>query len=59
MRDVDLTTGAIPGHFRTVAVPAILGMVFSTLYNVVDVWFAGLISTQSQAGLANQTSTTL
>lgn len=52
MRDVDLTTGAIPGHFRTVAVPAIFGMVFSTLYNVVDVWFAGLISTQAQAGLA-------
>ena len=27
-------------------------MVFSTLYNVVDVFFAGLIGTDAQAGLA-------
>lgn len=52
MRDVDLTTGRIPGHFRTLAVPAALGMVFSTLYNVVDVYFAGRLSTEAQAGLA-------
>ena len=48
----DLTTGAIGGHFRTLAVPAALGMLFSTLYNIVDIWFAGLFSTDEQAGLA-------
>ena len=48
----DLTTGPLATHFRTLAVPAAIGMVFSTLYNVVDVFFAGLISTDAQAGLA-------
>jgi putative MATE family efflux protein len=52
MRDHDLTTGPISGHFRTLAVPAAMGMLFSTLYNVVDVYFAGQISTEAQAGLA-------
>lgn len=50
--DRDLTTGAISGHFRSLALPAAIGMLFSTLYNVVDVYFAGQISTQAQAGLA-------
>jgi Na+-driven multidrug efflux pump len=40
----DLTTGSLAGHFLRLAVPAAIGMVFSTLYNVVDVFFAGLIS---------------
>ena len=51
-RDHDLTTGPIAGHFRTLAIPAAMGMLFSTLYNVVDVYFAGQLSTQAQAGLA-------
>ena len=48
----DLTTGSIPGHFRALAVPTAIGMMFTTLYNVVDVYYAGLISTDAQAGLA-------
>lgn len=52
MRDEDLTTGPISGHFRTLAVPAAMGMLFTTLYNVVDVYFAGQLSTEAQAGLA-------
>jgi putative MATE family efflux protein len=48
----DLRAGPIPGHFRALAVPAAIGMVFATLYNVVDVYFAGLLSTDEQAGLA-------
>ncbi len=52
MRDVDLTDGPIAGHFRTLAVPAAMGMLFSTLYNVVDVYYAGRLSTDAQAGLA-------
>lgn len=51
-RDFDLTTGPISGHFRRLAIPAALGMLFTTLYNVVDVYFAGQLGTQAQAGLA-------
>ena len=39
-------------HFRTLAIPAAFGMLFTTLYNVVDVYYAGLLSTEAQAGLA-------
>ncbi len=52
MLDQDLTEGPIAGHFRTLAIPAAMGMLFSTLYNVVDVYFAGQLSTDAQAGLA-------
>ena len=48
----DLTTGSLALHFRRLAVPAAIGMVFTTLYNVVDVFFAGLLGTDAQAGLA-------
>ncbi|MGR3616978.1 MAG: MATE family efflux transporter [Paracoccaceae bacterium] len=48
----DLTQGPISGHFRALALPAALGMLFSTLYNVVDIYFAGRLSTDAQAGLA-------
>lgn len=51
-REYDLTSGSIASHFRTLAIPAALGMLFTTLYNVVDVYFAGQIGTQAQAGLA-------
>ncbi len=48
----DLTKGSIAGHFRALAIPSAIGMIFTTLYNVVDVYFAGMISTDAQAGLA-------
>ena len=50
--DQDLTKGPIPKHFWALAIPAAVGMLFNTLYNVVDVYFAGLISTAAQAGLS-------
>lgn len=50
-RTHDLTTGPIPRHFRTLAIPAAIGMLFNTLYGVVDIFVAGLISTEAQAGL--------
>ena len=40
------------GHFWRLAVPAAMGMLFATLYNVVDVFYAGMLSTEAQAGLA-------
>lgn len=50
--DQDLTKGPIPKHFWALAIPAAVGMLFNTLYNVVDVYFAGLVSTAAQAGLS-------
>ena len=49
---VDLTTGPMSRHFRTLAIPAAVGMVFNTLYNMVDMYFAGRLATSSQAGLS-------
>ena len=37
---------------RRIAIPAGTGMLFQTLFNVVDTWYAGLISTQALAALA-------
>lgn len=52
MQKDDLTKGAMSTHFRALAIPAALGMLFATLYNVVDVYWAGRLSTDAQAGLA-------
>ena len=48
----NLTVGPISGHFRALAIPMAIGMVFTTLYNVVDTFYAGMVSTDAQAGLA-------
>lgn len=50
-RERDLTNGSVPGHLRAVAVPAALSLLFVTLYNVIDTFYAGMVSTQAQAGL--------
>jgi len=52
MIEEDLTTGPIYEHFRRLAIPAAIGMLFSTLYNIVDTFYAGFFGTQAQAGLA-------
>ncbi len=39
-------------HFLALALPAAFGMLLATLYNIVDVYYAGLLSTDAQAGLA-------
>ncbi|MEH6630971.1 MAG: MATE family efflux transporter [Halopseudomonas aestusnigri] len=51
-RERDLIQGNIAGHFRALAIPAGIGMLFNTLYNVVDTFYAGLLSTDAQAGLS-------
>ena len=48
----DLSSGSLAQHFFQIALPAAIGMVFTTLYNVVDVFYAGLIGTEAQAGIA-------
>ncbi len=46
------TVDPIPGLIRKIAVPAGTGMLFQTLFNVVDTFYAGLISTEALAALA-------
>ena len=50
--NTDLTTGSVSNHLRRLAIPAATGMLFHTLYNIVDIYFAGRLSTESQAGMA-------
>ena len=47
-----LTTQDIPSLIKQLAVPASVGMFFNTMYNVVDTFYAGLISTQAIASLS-------
>ncbi len=47
-----LTTAPIPRLIRQIAVPASIGFFFNTMYNVVDTYFAGLLSTQILAALS-------
>ena len=48
----DLTKGSIYKHLISLSIPAALGLVFNTLYNLTDFWFAGLLSDQALAGVS-------
>ena len=50
--DNGLTTKPIPGLIAQLAIPASIGMFFNTMYNVVDTYFSGLISTEAIAALS-------
>ncbi len=41
----------IPTLLKQIAIPASTGMFFNTMYNVVDTFYAGLISTQAISAL--------
>jgi len=49
---VDLTVGDINKHLKSLAVPASIGFLFHTMYNITDTYFAGLISTESLSALS-------
>lgn len=51
-RESHLTVEPIPKLIRRLAVPACIGYFFHTMYNVVDTFFGGLISTQALASLS-------
>ncbi len=51
MATIDLTTGSIARHITQLAVPASLGLFFQTMYNVIDSFYAGQISTTALAAL--------
>jgi len=47
-----LTHGPILGHLIRLSIPASMGMLFNTLYNLTDFWFAGRISAEALAGVS-------
>ena len=48
---MDLLKDNIPKLVRKLAVPAMVGTLFQTLYNVVDTFFAGKISPEALSAL--------
>ena len=50
--DEDLTRGSLARHIRRIAVPASIGYFFNTMYNAVDTYFAGILSTEALAALS-------
>ena len=48
----DLTQGLIKDHIVKLALPAVVGYFFHTMFNVTDTLFAGFISTQALAALS-------
>ncbi|MFW5685190.1 MAG: MATE family efflux transporter [Spirochaetota bacterium] len=49
---MDLVRDPIPRLIRQIAVPFALGMIFNTMFNVTDTFFAGRLSTDSLAALS-------
>ncbi len=47
-----LTARPIPVLIRQVAIPASVGFFFNTMFNAVDTWYGGRISTQALAALS-------
>lgn len=52
MNATTLTQQPIPTLLRQLSIPSSLGMLFNTLYNIVDTYYAGLISTEALAALS-------
>ncbi len=48
----NLTADPIPALIRQLAIPASVGMFFNTMYNVVDTYFAGRLSTEALAAMS-------
>ncbi len=49
---IDFTVSPIPQLVRKLAIPTSVGFFFNTMFNVVDTYYAGLISTSALAGLS-------
>lgn len=52
MKHTDLTTGDIRTHIKRLTIPASVGWFFNTMFNVVDTFFAGKISTTALSGMS-------
>ena len=51
-RNQHLTKEPIPKLLKIIAIPAMIGFFFNTMYNVVDTWVAGQISGEALAALS-------
>ena len=49
---MDLLKDSIPKLVRRLAIPASVGTLFQTLYNIVDTFYAGKISPEALSALA-------
>lgn len=49
---LDLTQGVIKNHMLKLAVPAVVGYIFHTIFNVTDTYFAGILSTEALSALS-------
>ena len=52
MTHSDLTTAPVPALIRRLAVPAGTGFFFNTMFNVVDTWYGGRLSTTALAAMS-------
>lgn len=52
MDTTDLTRGHIPTQIKAIAIPASIGFFFNTMYNIVDTYFGGLVSTEALAAMS-------
>ena len=50
--NMNLLKDNIPKLVRKLALPAMVGMLFQTLYNIVDTFYAGKISPEALAALS-------
>jgi len=48
----DLTTAPVPLLIRRLAIPAGTGFFFNTMFNVVDIWYGGRLSTTALAAMS-------
>ena len=50
--NTDFTTMPLPKLIRSIALPSSIGMIFNTLFNVIDTYYGGLVSTTALAALS-------
>ena len=50
--DIDLTKGSLSEQFKKISIPASIGFLFNTFYNVVDSIYAGRLGTENLAAMA-------
>ena len=52
MKDNNLTEATIKGLIKKIALPVSIGFFFNTMYNVIDTYYGGKISTEALAALS-------
>ncbi|MCK9641638.1 MAG: MATE family efflux transporter, partial [Prolixibacteraceae bacterium] len=50
--NTDFTSTPLPKLIRLIALPSSIGLIFNTLFNVVDTYYGGLVSTTALAALS-------